>query len=734
MIPSPLPPTDIVLLGIGHTNAHVVRRWRMAPIVGASLTCVSDFNVAAYSGMLPGTLAGQYDRSSMEIDLVRFCAAAGARLIREQVVGLNLARGQLLFAERPPIRFDALSVGVGSRPSLGPHLGDAVLKIKPMQTFFQRLDARIRQLVQRPPSGPLRVVIAGAGAGGVEIAFCLPNYLRRHVENRDYEITVVGRGRDLPTGMREATKRLVRRELDRRGTRLLLDRSIQSIDNDGNILLDNGEQLPADLVLGATSAEGIDLLSQLGLPTDERGFLRTRDTLQSVASERVFAVGDAGSCTEHPRPKAGVFAVRQGPILWQNIIRLLKGRRLLRWKPQQSFLTLLNTGDDRAILSYRSMSVHAGWCWRLKDSIDRRFMGKYQDYEPRRMSPPPVAASAVEAPRCGGCGCKVSASILSRVLGGLRNPPSADVLVGLDDPDDVAILKNLPGHATAVSSDFFTPPLEDPYLAGQIAALNALSDFYAKAIEPRAAVALVTVPQGPTAQQEEFLSHLLEGSLAILRPINVPIVGGHTIEGPQAIIGFTILGQQGAGPLARKGGLHPGDSLVLTKPLGTGILLAAHMRALCRAPWMDALLKSMLASNRQASDVANKVKLAAATDVTGFGLVGHLLEMLRAADAAAEISLDALPLLPGVLELSAAGVQSTLAPANRETEHFLNANRQVRGDARYSALFDPQTSGGLLLGVPNSRLAAIQQQLDGDAHVIGQVVQAQKGEPLLEVR
>ncbi|MCH2115761.1 MAG: selenide, water dikinase SelD [Pirellulales bacterium] len=734
MNPSEFPSTNIVLLGIGHTNAHVVRKWRMSPIAGARLTCVSDFGTATYSGMLPGRLAGQYDRTQMEIDLVRFCAAAGARLIREEVIGLDLAKHQLLFAERPPICFDALSIGVGSRPKALPGANGAVVAIKPMQTFFERLDVRLKKLAERTSKTPLRIVIAGAGAGGTEIAFCLPNYLRSHGRSSGHEITVVGRNKDIPNGMSQSVCRMVRRELTRRSVAVMLDRRIESIDSTGHIVLDNGQQLFADIVLVATSAEGVSLFGHLGLPTDERGFLRTRETLQSVAAERIFAVGDAGSCEANPRPKAGIFAVRQGPVLWQNITRLIHGRRLLRWKPQRSFLALLNTGDKGAILSYRGISLRGGWCWRLKDSIDRRFMAKYQDYERRTMAERPTTLGPPEVPQCGGCGCKVPASLLSRVLERLENPTPPHVLLGLEGRDDVAVLENSPTAATALSTDFFTPPLEDPYLAGKIAALNALSDFYAKAIEPRAALALVTVPHGSGAQQEEFLSHLLAGSLAVLRPLNVPIVGGHTTEGPQAMIGFTILGETRQDTIPAKGGLQPGDYLILTKPLGTGILLAAHMRALCEAPWMDALLKSMLTSNRAAAKVAEKLHLTAATDVTGFGLAGHLLEMLSAANVAAQISLDGLPLLPGVLELAEAGIQSTLAPANREVERSLEVAESVRSRACYKVLFDPQTSGGLLLGAASSQVAKIQHELDGAAHVLGPVVAAEKGKPLLHIR
>ena len=174
-----LPQHEIVLLGAGHTNCHVLRMWRMAPIADARLTCISNFSVATYSGMLPGTLAGLYEPERMQIDLVRLCAAAGVRFLTACVTGLDLERRRLLLEGRPDLPFDVLSIGIGSAPRAdGATGGDAtVLRIKPMQTFLARRDARLSALRREITGRPLRLAIVGGGAGGVEIGFCLPFHL-----------------------------------------------------------------------------------------------------------------------------------------------------------------------------------------------------------------------------------------------------------------------------------------------------------------------------------------------------------------------------------------------------------------------------------------------------------------------------------------------------------------------------------------------------------------------------
>lgn len=711
---STLPRHDVVLLGAGHTNAHVLRMWRMKPVPDARLTVISNYPVATYSGMLPGVLAGLYPRERMEIDLVRLCAAAGARLIVGDVTGINLEERTVLMAERPAVPFDVLSIGIGSVPKRdGALAAEIVLPIKPMQTFLPRLDDRLHAAAVNLDGRPLQIVIAGGGAGGVEITFCLPAHVRARLGEVRLELTIVQSQDRLVPGVTERTAELVERELVGRGVRILRDRRVTEV-HAGKVRLDDGTRLPADLVLWATRATPPPLLTKLGLPKHARGFLLTRPTLQTVADLPIFAVGDTGTIQDSSTPKAGVYAVRQGPILFENIGRLLNGRPLREYVPQKGFLKLLNTGDGRAIGEYRGLTLHGRWCWKLKDAIDSRFMDKYQDYRPMPMK---MSTATQEEMRCLGCGGKVSGSVLSRALARLQIPQSEHVVVGLEAPDDAAIIRPPGGRPVTVTVDFFAAPLDDPYLVGRLAALNAASDIFAMGARPLAALAMATLPVGRPRQQEQLLYELLAGSLEEFRRMDTALVGGHTIEGPQLTAGFTLLADQGSRPPRTKGGLRPGDALILTKPLGSGILLAAHMRALCKAEWMERLLETMLLSNQAAAALVDDFDVAAVTDITGFGLAGHLLEMLRASGTAAELHLGAIQLLPGVEELLNHGVQSTLAPANRDSEALIRAAEQIRTTAAYDALFDPQTCGGLLLGVPQERAEAMLGRLKAQSAI-----------------
>ena len=374
------PMHNVVLLGPGHTHTHVLRKWRTGRPPQAQLTCVSNHPLATYSGMLPGTLAGLYPDDTLQIDLRRLCEAVGARLILGEVIGLDASACELWFADRPPLPFDVLSIGIGSVPSQdGLQVADeTLLSIKPMQSFLSRLDARLAKLGGASGEQGLEIAVVGSGVAGVEIALAISHRVRRVLGDEPTHVRMVGAGRQLATGLHERARRLVERELRARNIAWSLGRRVCRVER-GTYTLDDGTTHRADLVLWATHARPPALLDQIGLPKDDAGFLLTDTTLRTTAGIPVFVVGDSGTIEGYDLPKAGVYAVRQGPTLWANVRRILQQRPLRRYRPQSRFLQLLSTGDGRAVLSYGRWAAAGRWCWRLKDWIDRRFIANHQD-------------------------------------------------------------------------------------------------------------------------------------------------------------------------------------------------------------------------------------------------------------------------------------------------------------------------------------------------------------------
>lgn len=372
---------EVVLLGVGHTNAHVVRMWRQQAPPHARLTCVSDFPIATYSGMLPGMLAGQFSADDIRIDLSRLCAAAGATLIVGNTTGIDLDRRQVRIEGHAPLPFDVLSIGLGSIPTMEAvtFSGDApVIPTKPMQTFVSRLDARLVEAAARRVDRPLNLVVVGGGVGGVEIALCVGPHIRSRLgASVQWRRTVITGDDEVPRGSLPATRRRVMRVLESQGVSVQCGTRVTAVDAAG-VTTSDGKVVPADVVVWATGAVAPPVVAALGLPTGASGFVLTHDTLQSVSGHPIFAVGDTGQVEGVDVPKAGVHAVRQGPILFANIQRMLKGEPLIRYVPQRSFLRLLNTGDGRAIGEWKGVSFEGVWVRRLKDVIDRRFVERYQ--------------------------------------------------------------------------------------------------------------------------------------------------------------------------------------------------------------------------------------------------------------------------------------------------------------------------------------------------------------------
>ena len=367
----------IVLLGAGHSHLHVLSNWRPDRCAGVTLTCVSQFASAAYSGLLPGVLAGQFAPEAMRIDLPTLCRRAGAQLLVDAVQAVDVAGRCLVLAGGGIMRFDVLSLNVGSTPStkgvaFAP--GVAPIPIKPMQSFLERFGASLEAAAEKEPRRIIRVVIVGGGAGGVEIALCLRPFIDSVLgPGRVTERVLVAGGR-LLAGHASTTIRRIARALDRAAVHVL-QRRVTALEADC-IRLDDGTARAADVVVWATNAAPAPILTTMDLPKDADGFLLTTDTLRSTADAHVFAVGDTGSMAGQPTAKAGVYAVRQGPVLLDNLKRVFTGRPLRRYVPQATFLRLLNTGDGRAVAEWRGLSFEGRWCWRLKKAIDERFVAR----------------------------------------------------------------------------------------------------------------------------------------------------------------------------------------------------------------------------------------------------------------------------------------------------------------------------------------------------------------------
>lgn len=708
---------DLVLIGGGHSHVAVLKSFGMRPMPGVRVTLIARDVLTPYSGMLPGFIAGHYSYDECHIDLARLATFARARLFHDEAVGIDLAAKHVLCAGRPPVPYDVVSLNIGSRPKQADVPGSAAhaTPVKPIDDFA----ARWKRIVERVTEDerPLRIGVVGGGAGGVELTLAMQYHLRRLLKGKGQDpdrlrFVMVTAGRLLPTHDARV-EQIFGRVLQERAVDVRSDSEVVAVEP-GGVRCANGLEIALDEILWVTQAGAAPWLRQSGLACDENGFVRVRDTLQSVTDGDVFAAGDVAAVDDHPRPKAGVFAVRQGKPLAENLRRVLAGRPPKRFVPQSKFLSLISTGDKYAVASRGRWAAEGKRLWALKDWIDRRFMRKYSDLPAMAQAAGPAPAAGVAdaaalteisaiAMRCGGCGAKVGSTTLSRVMARLNVTSRDEVVIGLDAPDDAALVRPSPGKALIQTVDYFRAFIDDPYVFGRIAANHSLGDVYAMGGEPQTALAIATVPYGLESKVEDDLFQMMSGALDILNGAGCALVGGHTSEGAELALGFAVTGAVAENDALRKAGLRPGQALILTKPIGTGTLFAAAMRHEAKGSWIDAALASMQVSARDAASCLRRFEVGACTDVTGFGLIGHLVEMTKPSGVDVELDLTSVPLLEGARETVEAGIFSSLQPQNLRVRRAVHEAQALAGDPRYALLFDPQTAGGLLAAVPDDR-------------------------------
>lgn len=488
------------------------------------LTLIARDVHTPYSGMLPGYVAGRYTRDECHVDLAPLAAFAGARLIHAAADGVDTASKRVLLAGgRPPVAYDILSIDVGITPAFGGIRGaqEHATAVKPIDGFCARWDA-IRTAAERAAKEAeeegagrvFAVTVVGGGAGGLELALAMHAALRRVLPQGRISVRCVTRGEVL--GSHNARVRAIFRRIAREraseGFELRERSGVEAV-LDGTVRLQGGEELRHDACVWCTQAKAAAWLGESGLATDGAGFVAVKPTLESTSHTGIFAAGDCANVIAHPRPKAGVFAVRQGMPLADNLRRASLGQPLKPFTPQQSFMGLIATGDGYAVLSKGSLAMEGVWCWRLKDYIDRAWMDKYNKLPEMKQPLPEAPAAAVAAGadalaairavpmRCGGCGAKVGATVLSRVISRLpQQAQRPEVLVGLNAPDDAAVVRVPDGCVTVQTVDFFRAFVSDTYVFGQVAANHALGDVHAMGATPLSALAVATVPFGLDAK------------------------------------------------------------------------------------------------------------------------------------------------------------------------------------------------------------------------------------------
>ncbi|MBL6803683.1 MAG: selenide, water dikinase SelD [Synechococcus sp. BS307-5m-G38] len=658
------PGGPLLLAGGGHSHALLLKRWAMRPSLRPNrlIVLVNRNSTALYSGMVPALIAGIDAAEDVAIDLRRLSDRAGVAFVQAEITGLDPVNHRLHLAGRASLSYALLSLDVGavSKPSCP---GIPIKPLEPALSFLAKQD---------PESAtPFRVI--GGGAAGVEVVLALRRrwpYRPLRLQTRPHQPSPLER-----QILHEASVDIVHQPLV-------------------------GKELP----LLCTGSRAPLWLSESGLPVDQDGRLLTDGCLKVEGTDRIFASGDCAVISTAPRPASGVWAVRAANPLAHNLEASCRGRALRRWSPQQHAMQLLGDQQGRAWARRGSWQLGpARLLWHWKRRIDRRFIAGFRQSAPMATGEPMA---------CRGCAAKLPAQPLEAAL----------QQAGLDHPPEDAAL--IPGHPPLLQSvDGFPALVDDPWLNGRLTALHACSDLWACGAKVHSGQAIVTLPVIKPEEQQELLAQSLAGIQSALREQGATLIGGHTLEArsapPQpASLGLQLslcINGRSSKPW-NKGGIEAGDVLLLSRPLGTGVLFAAAMAGAGRPQALDTALAAMAQSQHPLLDQLepHRSSIHACTDVTGFGLLGHLGEML-ASSPPLQITLftETIPTYPDALALLNQGHRSSLAPANRRSWQWLDGPVQLDqspSEALLELMVDPQTCGPLLLACPTTTAESLMAQ------------------------
>ncbi len=368
---------DVVLVGGGHSHIQVFDHFTRNRLPNARLTLVVDRRIAMYSGMVPGFVAGQYGVQDLAIDAVALAEKAGARIVLSPAVRVDTERRQIVVADGPPVPYDVAAFDLGSTVT-GldlPGVREHALPTRPITEFVHRVDTLLEDL-KAEGGDPFRVVVVGGGAGGMELIFTLESRIRS--AGVRVEALLIEGGPRIVYNYPDPVRWRLERAAERRGITLRCDTLVEAAD-EGGVVLSGGERLSCDLLVWVAGPVGHPLFEPSAIATDERGFALIRPTLQFKDHDNLMGTGDCATFIDFPfTPKAGVYAVRQGPIITRNLLAWLEGRPLVSYTPQKEFLTLMNLGDGTAIGAKWGFSFQGKWVMRLKDRIDRAFMARFQ--------------------------------------------------------------------------------------------------------------------------------------------------------------------------------------------------------------------------------------------------------------------------------------------------------------------------------------------------------------------
>ena len=672
---------QLVLIGGGHANVQVLKKLCMNNIKGLHTILISEHFEAIYSGMTPGYIHEDFSKEEICIDLQRLCFNAGATFIKDKVVKLDTNHKELYLQNFPSVNYDLLSINTGSisnAKKINIKSSSKCFFVKPISSLVKNL-SQIDQIVKNNKN---KIVIIGGGVASYELAFSLK---RRY--GSLFEITILGKKILKEKNLNKKTKNDLKRIAENLNIKECHGEVISI--SEKYLTLKNADKIDCDLSLISTGASIESWLFKSNLIKDEKGFIKVNDNLLSINDKNIFVTGDACSIENKPKPKSGVMAVRQGETLKKNIFLKLTGKNLIKFKPQKNWLYLIGTYKNYALLNYYFLSFHSQWCWRLKVWIDRNFIKNFKFSNNLGMTKRNFELENFKNTLmyCQGCGSKVSKNTLINYI-----QKNSDNIYLKDSSivnnQSLQILQTI-DHTKLFSS-------LNPFDFGKISYLHSQNDILAAGGEVKSLSVSLGVPFSKNSVEKFYLEYFMEGIKYEADKNDCVISSGHSYQSQEPGITLTLNGEIKSN--VSKNCAKVGDLIYLSKPLGTGYLLAAYFNNSDMLSVNDfkKILDNLKKENFFAVNSARNSYSQAMTDISGFGLSSHLIDICLSSNLSSELILSPDILINKNIDLLKM-FQSTGFENNHNSskEHIkISENHPLK-----NILYDPQTNGPMLIAI-----------------------------------
>ena len=709
---------DLVLIGAGHTNCLFLKMWAMKSNSSLRVTLINPDPISSYTGMLPALVAGLCAKSDAQINLFSLCRATETRLIIDTVKKIDKKKSQIMCKTGRIVNFDFLSINIGSNSvPLINGFKKFGCSVRPLAAFQERWENFLESINEK--TSPVICVIGG-GLASIELSFAMDIRLKK-TELEDFKIKIFESGKAFEK-LSLNQQRYLKTKAKLRKIEIIENTTIKEVSNNG-LVQKNGNFVHADFIISCIGPQPNDLFKKSKIE-NKGGYVCVDETLRVIGFQNAFAVGDCAHFPSKAVDKSGVYAVRQAPILYKNILKLLSNKGLVQFKPQSDYLKLIVYEGESAIFLRNGVAFSAKWVWALKSFIDKKFIKNFKKLSEMVTKDMENARSNNQKMLCGGCGSKVGNVILESSLSKLSDPSSKHIVSKIGD--DAAIIK-FNSLFQALTTDHLRSFTKDAWLQSKITAIHALGDIWAMGSDPEIALTNIIIPESSNDIQKRTIEEIIDGANSVFGAEGVKIVGGHTSLGKELVIGFTLGGFSKNQPKTVDRA-SVGDQIILTKPLGSGVLLAGEMRFEGEGQDLKNLFDAMSKSQSSIANVLRKVANSM-TDITGFGLGGHLLNIVSKSNVGAKLYLDQIPVYPGANDLIAKDIRSSIF----ENNYMYSERMIIKTIANTDILFDPQTSGPLLATVPKSKVKGIitsGEKLGFECKVIGELT---NGKPFIEV-